>query len=252
MNLVANRLRKAPARANTRRMKVLFVLSSSNQMYSGVGRNVIEPAVRLKEEVAYEFAIDDAIERNTTIVESFCAEHGFPFHVGRGVRVPNTLDMLHEGAAELVREGDWDAIECVSWANAATNGAVLEALEDRDLPLIYTPHYQPIWTVPMTPADAERTTRVHLEMLNRADVVFCVSPWEANEMHSQAPRRLHCEFLPDGCDFAGYRPGGLDRRPHYLFVGDFREPRKRFDRVLAAFERVLRVNPDCATERRRQ
>ena len=246
MTLVADRVAKEmPSRKKTRRMKVLFVLSSSNQMYSGVGRNVIEPAIRLKEEIAYEFAIDDETERNTRIVEDLCAEHGFRFHVGKGVHEPNALDTRLENAEELVARDDWDAIECVSWANAATNGAVLEALGDRDLPLFYTPHYQPIWTVPMTPGDAERITRVHRETLKRADLVFCDSPWESNEMQATAPEHLHCEFLPVGCDFSGYRPGGLKREPNYLFVGDFREPRKRFDRVLAAFGRVLRARPDA-------
>ena len=247
MTLIADRVAKTPARARTRgaKMKVLFILSSSNQMYSGVGRNVFEPAIRLREEIDYEFAIDDATERNTRIVEDFCAKNDFPLHLGLGIHVPNTLDILHEGAADLVKRGGWDAIECVCWANAATNGAVLEALEGRDVPLIYTPHYQPIWTVPMSDRDAENVSRVHLEMLRRASVVFCDSPWEFHELKSQAPEQLHCEYLPVGCDFAGYRPGGLERSPQYLFIGDLREPRKRFDRVLAAFELVLRARPDA-------
>lgn len=247
MTSVADRTDKKRSLAKSRRstMKVLFVLSSSNQMYSGVGRNVFEPAIRLREEIAYEFAVDDANERNAGLVRDFGARHGFPVHLGRARRAADTLDTVHEGIAELVAREDWDAIECVCWANAATNGALLEALEGRDRPLFYTPHYQPIWTVPMSERDAANVVRVHSATLNRASVVFCDSPWERREMSAQAPDQLHCEYLPVGCDFAGYRAGSIRRSPRYLFIGDLREPRKRFDRALAAFERVARARPDA-------
>jgi len=96
----------------------------------------------------------------------------------------------------------------------------------------------------MTSVRATYTEAVHTRVLKRADVVFCVSAWERRELQDQAGQRGHCVFLPNGCDVADFRPGLLQRRPQLLFVGDLVEPRKRADRHLRVFARLLEHRPE--------
>ncbi len=231
---LANRPRKD-------RMRVLCVLSSSNQMYSGIGRNVFELARRTNDRMDLEFAIDDGVPKNTELVQRFGREWDMPVHVGRGVPVPRSLDMMNDDLPSLLEQDRWDLVECLCWANAATNDRLLGSLGD--VPLSYTPHDQPLWTVPMNPEQAEFTRDVHLRVLRRADIVLCDSPHETRALQALVPDRDHCTYVPIGCDFHAFRPGALARREQILFVGDLAEPRKRFDRVLQIFERLIRERP---------
>jgi glycosyltransferase involved in cell wall biosynthesis len=223
------------------RMRVLCVLSSSNQMYSGIGRNVFELSARLADRVEYTFAVDDRTPRNADLVARFGREHGFAVHVGRGRAVPEALDAGNEDLPALLRQSRFDAIECLCWANAATNDALLR--EAGEAVLAYTPHHQPSWTVPMSPFQAAYTEEVHHRVVRRADIVFCDSPWERAELQALAPHLGHCRYLPLGCDFSRFRPGTAERREQLLFVGDLAEPRKRFDRALELLGGLLRSRP---------
>jgi glycosyltransferase involved in cell wall biosynthesis len=225
------------------RMRVLCVLSSSNQLYSGIGRALFEPAARLEGRIAYEFAIDDGNERNLEPLIRFCEQHHCPLYLGRGRRVPGALDTFNADLPGLLRQGSWDAIECLSWANAATNAAVLDALALDETALCYTPHHQPSWTVPMSPEEAAWTESVHQRMLRRADLVLCDSPWERRQLQRFAPDLENRVYLPLGCHFDAFRPGPWPRREQLLFVGDMAEPRKRFDRVMAVFAGLLARRP---------
>ena len=225
------------------RMRVLSVLSSSNQMYSGIGRNVFELADRMRGRVAMEFAVDDLEPRNLDLVRRFAAERGMPVHVGRGVAVADALDHRNLDLPGLVAEARWDLVECLCWANAATNDDLLDALGDR-VPLAYTPHHQPSWTVPMDATQQARTEAVHRRTTRRADLVLCDSPWERDQLQPWSPGMGNCRVLRLGVDFARYRPGPVDRPPRVLFIGDLAEPRKRFDRVVAVFEVLLARWPE--------
>lgn len=224
------------------RMRVLCVLSSSNQLYSGIGRNLFEAAARLADRIEYEFAIDDQIARNVDCLRQFAGPRGMPVHAGRGRSVPEALDRRNDDLPALLRQGRWDVIECLCFANAATNADVLEHVGAATL--AYTPHDQPTWTVPMTPEQAEFLESVHRRVLNRADVVLCDTPHERRQLQRLEPGRNHCTHVPIGCDFRSFRPGGLRRKDQLLFVGDLAEPRKRFDRVLAVFARLIRRRPE--------
>jgi glycosyltransferase involved in cell wall biosynthesis len=223
-------------------MRVLSVLSSSNQMYSGIGRAIFELTARLVERVDFQIAIDDRYPRNLELVLAFAREHGITAHVGRGVDCPRSLDTFSAGLPRLLRRDDWDLVETVCWANSATNAAVLRDLGDRAL--AYTGHYQPPWTAMMTPEVAARADDIHHRMARRADAVLCVSPWERSVVQAQTHGRNNCHHVANGVNGARYRPGPADRKPHLLFVGDLAEPRKRFDRVLALFPRLLATWPD--------
>jgi glycosyltransferase involved in cell wall biosynthesis len=223
------------------KLKLLHVLSSVSQLYSGIGRNLFELTLGMTDRVTFEFAIDDYCERNVNHLLSFCEKHGFRVHVGTARIQPESLDSLNSDLPRLLARGQWDVIECLCWANSGTNAAVLEGAGNAVL--AYTPHTQPIWTVPMTEAQAANTSAVHHRVLQRADVVFCDSAWERRQLQDQAGQHGPCVFLPIGCHFEDFRPGPLERRPQLLFVGDLAEPRKRIDRVSAVFARLLQRRP---------
>jgi glycosyltransferase involved in cell wall biosynthesis len=225
----------------TPRMRVLSVLSSSNQMYSGIGRAVFELTDRLQDRVQFEFAIDDLDERNLSLLRSFADPRGIPVHIGEGRKRSESLDNGNDGLSELARANRWDAVECVCWANADTNEAVLNGLGD--VPLIFTPHHQPAWSVPMTGQQAALTDAAYRAVVQRADLVLCDSPWERREVAKMAPVRNNTAFLPLGCDFDSFLAGGLTRKDQILFVGDLSEPRKRFDRVIALWRRLRADRP---------
>lgn len=231
----------APSATGAPRMRVLSVISSSNQMYSGIGRNLFELARRMTGRVAYEFAIDDGTSRNTDLVVDFAREIGAPVHVGRATREPLALDAGNADLPALLERGQWDAIECVCFANTATNAAVLEGLGSRLL--YYTPHDQPLWTVPMSVEQESHVAAVHRRMVRSADVVLCDSRVERANLQALAPDRNNAYFVPLGCDFAQFRPDSKPRREQLLFVGDLVEHRKRFDRVLAALGVLLPRRP---------
>ena len=225
----------------TRRIRVLSVLSSSNQMYSGIGRAVFELAERLQDRVEFEFAIDDLDERNLALVCSFANSRGIPLHIGKGRKRAEALDNGNEGLPSLLRSNRWDAVECVCWANADTNEAVLNGLGD--VPLIFTPHHQPSWSVPMNGPQAGFTDACYRSVIRRADLVLCDSPWERREVAKMAPDLDNTTYLPLGCDFDSFRAGSITRKDQLLFVGDLSEPRKRFDRVVALIRRLRADRP---------
>jgi glycosyltransferase involved in cell wall biosynthesis len=224
------------------RMRVLSVLSSSNQMYSGIGRAVFELTARLKERVDFEIAIDDLYPKNLDLVVAFGQRHGIPVHVGLGRTSPGSLDSFSATLGDQLRRDDWDLVEALCWANSATNRVVLEEIGDRAL--VYTGHFQPLWTVPMSAEVAHNTEDIHHRMARRADAVLCVSPWERQVVQAQTHGRNNCVYVANGCDGRDDRPGPSSRKPHLLFVGDLAEPRKRFDRVLAILPRILQRWPE--------
>ena len=125
----------------TPRMRVLTVLSSSNQMYSGIGRAVFELSDRLQDRVEFEFAIDDLDARNLDLVRDFAEARGIPVHVGRGRKRPEALDNGNEELAALLRRGDgtrWNAS-----AGPTPTRTRPSWRASGDAALIFTPHHQP-------------------------------------------------------------------------------------------------------------
>ncbi|CAN5914106.1 hypothetical protein BH23PLA1_BH23PLA1_07700 [soil metagenome] len=227
---------------DSNRMRVLCAIPSTNQMYSGVGRALRELSARMVGRVDLEFAVDDLNPRNLGLLQAFAVEHGMRVHVGRHRLDPSSCDPVNEALPGVMAQRRWDAIELIGFANAATGDAVLEGVGNALL--CYTPHDQPLWTVPMSAEQASRTAEVHRRVVQRADVVLADSPHERRQLQALAPGRNHCNFLPLGCDFDAFTPGPIDRPPRFLFVGDLNEIRKRFDRVLGVFSRLRETRPD--------
>jgi glycosyltransferase involved in cell wall biosynthesis len=231
-----------PSPAKARRLRVLSVVSSSNQLYSGIGRALFAQARWLSPRVEFTFAIDDANARNRDLLIAFGREIGAEVCVGAGIRHPLGLDVGNAELADLLSGRDWDLVEALCFANTTTNATLLEHLGDQ--PLVYTPHNQPLWTVPMSAEQARHVADVHRRMVERSDAVLCDSREERSALQALVPERPNVFYLPLGCDFATLQPGQAERPPHLLFVGDLVEPRKRFDRAIAAFARVWQSRPE--------
>ena len=224
------------------RMRILSVLSSSNQMDLGIGRTVFELSDRLRDRVQFEFAIDDGDERNLNIVKRFAEPRGLTVHVGRGRKRDESWDNGNEDLEELLGRGEWDAVECTYWGNSDTNETVLQNVGATTL--IYTPHEQPAWTLPMGPIPAKNTERIHNEVVRRADVILCDSIHERSQIQARALGRNSAAFVPLGCDFRSFKAGNKERKQQLVFVGDPAEPRKRFDRVIGLFESLHAARPE--------
>jgi glycosyltransferase involved in cell wall biosynthesis len=219
------------------KLRVLSVLSSSNQMYSGIGRAFFELTARLKERVDFEIVIDDLHPKHTDLVLAFGRRHEIPVHVGPAMTSSRSLDSVSATLPIQLRRTVWDLVETLCWANSATNEVVLREIGNRAL--VYTGHYQPLWTVPMHPEVSYKTDDIHHRLARRADAVLCDSPWERRVVQAQTHGRNNCYFVALGVNCDEYRPGPLARKPQLLFVGDLVEPRKRFDRVLAILPGIL-------------
>lgn len=224
------------------RMRVLSVVSSSNQLYSGIGRALFALSSRLADRVAYTFTIDDLNPDSVDRLRAFADQYGFEVVVGRGAYRVDAPDHGNADLAALLGERGWDAVETLCWANAFTNDTVLGALGSATL--VHTPHDQPTWTIPMEPARAVFTEAVHRAVVERADLVLCDTPWERAQVRRLAPRRNNTAFLPLGFDSGQFCAGGAERLKQLVFVGDLAEPRKRFDRVVEVMRRVEADHPD--------
>jgi FkbM family methyltransferase len=235
----ANRAARAARHDGSPAPRVLFAVSSGSQLYSGIGRSIFEVTKRLAGQIEYEFAIDDGDSRNVELLERFCDDHKIPLHIGQAGEERG--DRGNKSLAALLQRGGWDAVECASFASSATNGTVLDHVPVT--PILYTPHYQPTWTIPVTLQWGQKIERAHGEMLRRAALVACDSPWEWFMSRAVAGPNVDCAFLPLGFNIADFTPGGRDRRPYLLFVGDLIEKRKRFPLILDVFAEILRHRP---------
>lgn len=233
-----------PTPSRPDRMRVLVAIPTTNQMYSGIGRAIVELSRRLHDRVEFTFALDDRDPRTLRRVWEFTAPLDIPMIVGPHRFLPDCVEPFNERLPDLVSSNHWDVIELVGFANAATGRAVLERINDRTA-LCYTPHDQPLWTVPMSPEQESNVASVHSQVIVRSDLVLADSPAERESLQRLAPGRLNCVSLPLGCDFDAFEAGSVERPPQLLFVGDLAEIRKRFDRVLDVFSHVLTRWPDA-------
>jgi glycosyltransferase involved in cell wall biosynthesis len=224
-------------------MKVLVAIPTTNQMYSGIGRAIVELTRRMSPRVEFTFALDDRDPRSLHRVWDLASPIGAPVLIGPHRFEPDCVEPRNDRLPEMIRGDRWDAVELVGFANAATGRAVLDHLDDRTV-LCYTPHDQPLWTVPMSPEQQANVASIHRRVIGRADLVLADSEAERRSLQRLAPGLLNCETLPLGCDFEAFDPGPPDRPPQLLFVGDLAEIRKRFDRVIGVFSRILRKWPD--------
>jgi glycosyltransferase involved in cell wall biosynthesis len=223
------------------KLKDLIVLSSSCQMYSGTETAVFDWIRVCRPAIDFTILMDVQESKNFEIAARYAKDLGVQFLPSAPKPTPGCPDAGVLDVARVIRSQEWDCIESVSWANAATN---LEILANRVLPtrLVFTPHTQPLWTLPA----AHRlflVAPILQAMLRVSDCVFLDSPIElegVTEDHQLGGRAV---FVPLGVNTTTfcYRPVEIQ---HKIFcAADFRERRKRADLLLAAFAEARKRDP---------
>ena len=225
-----------------RRKKGLLVLTSSNQMFSGTGTYVFDWLRLAGSTIEFSVVMDTADSRNAVLTAEFCRAEGIHFIPMAPNPSPGCPDHGVRGVARLLRSGSFDFVECLSWANAATNQEVLSALTN-DQVLIFTPQTQPLWTL----QDHENhymVMPVLQRMLDRADAILLLASNELNDLNPSGNLQRRCVDMPHGVDCGVYRYSGDNRRRSLLTIGDFGEVRKRADLLLSAFAAAASADPD--------
>jgi glycosyltransferase involved in cell wall biosynthesis len=216
----------------------LVVICSSNQLYSGTGTALFEWIRYAKERFHFGLLMDCDDKKNFDIGRAFCTDNGIEFFTEVPARKWGACDPGVARIAHHLRSGRWPYVEIVSWANAATNIDVVSSIP-YETKLIFTPHAQPIWTLPGSDDHflVEPVLRLCLE---RADLVCCDSPAEVTTLREKVPA-VRAVSLPIGVDDAKYTlvPDGR-RQEQVLMVCDCIEHRKRVDLAVAAVERAMR------------
>lgn len=220
----------------------LLVVASSCQMYSGTGTAIFDWIRYAKNRFRFHVVMDVENDANFMLTRQFCVENGIAFTPSRGLPLAGCIDSGVHEVNTLLGSSEFDFVECVSWANAATNLSVLESRK-QDSKLIFVPHSQPLWTLPeperyfMVPFAFEKT-------LAAADYVFIDSPAEMKLDAFKAAREGSVHFVPLGvaAEFR-YTPGIPVEPTQILCVCDCREQRKRIDLLLKVFARIHASNP---------
>jgi glycosyltransferase involved in cell wall biosynthesis len=218
----------------------LIVICSSNQLYSGTGTALFEWIRYAKDSFRFGLLMDCDDKRNFDLGKKFCADNGIEFFCEVPARKFGACDPGVARIAHYLKSGRWPFVEIISWANAATNVDVVTSIPP-ETKLIFTPHTQPVWTIP----GGERHHLIEPTLrlcLDRADLVCCDSPAEVTSLlqkHSAA--RAIC--LPIGVDDRKYALSfEAGKNGQILTVCDCVEHRKRVDLAIEAVERTTRAH----------
>ena len=220
----------------------LLVIASSCQMYSGTGTAIFDWVRYAKNRFRFHIIMDVENDANFTMVQQFCAEHGVSFTPARGLAIAGCIDSGINEINALLESTEFDFIECVSWANAATNISVLQS-QRGNAKLIFVPHSQPQWTLP----DPQRYFMVPIafeQMLRAANYIFVDSPTETKldafkMVHQESVHFVPLGVAPEFC----HAPTIQVKQTQILCICDCTEQRKRIDLLLDVFARTLVWNP---------
>jgi glycosyltransferase involved in cell wall biosynthesis len=222
----------------------LFVVPSTCQMYSGTGKVIFDWIIYAKDYFDFEFIMDDENLENFLITERFCERNQIPMHRSQTYSFMGCIDPGVALTYEVIKSKKWDFIECVSWANAATNLQILSCIA-QDTHLIYTPHTQPVWTIP----DHEHhflTEIAFKKTLNRANHIFVDSEYEGKILKELVKESGKIVMAHIGVSLhnEGINHSEDKTKPQVLSIFDFREQRKRLDLLFKTIENTSIISPD--------
>lgn len=222
--------------------KYLIVVPSSCQMYSGTGTAIFDWVRFAKNDFDFSILIDNDVPENARIVAEFCASELVNLLSGTHHFLPGCVDVVIREIPIVVMSHPFSVVECVSWANSGNNMSVLAAISDETC-LVYTPHTQPLWTVPAG-SQLACVVPVFREMASRADAIFLDSETERQSPLFDGLDSGNCHVVPLGVDTDRFR-ARVRRKPfQVLSVCDFHEIRKRVDLLISTFIALNEVQPD--------
>lgn len=218
-----------------RRPSYLVIIASSCQMYSGTGTAIFDWMRYAKDDFEFSILMDTENELNYRITKDFAEGQDIKLYPSRALALPGCIDTGVRAVGQHLQSHHYDYIECLSWANGSTNFYVLASKGERTK-LIFTPHSQPMWTLP----DHERyfmTPKIFSDTLRAADFVFIDSSEESKLPEFQGMDMRHVHSVPLGVDTDLYKPGtkSTDAK-QILCICDCRETRKGVGALLAAFK----------------
>jgi glycosyltransferase involved in cell wall biosynthesis len=219
----------------------LFVLTSSCQMYSGTGCAIFDWIRYSKDTFRFSILMDVQNQLSVDLTAKFCHEFDVPLHLSMPLRMPGCPDSGVSNTALHLKQHRYDFIECVSWANSATNMGVLNAKPPATR-LVFTPHSQPMWTVG-SPTQYFLTSRIFRKMIRSADAVFIDSPSELDLPEFSKTNSGNIHFVPLGIDITRFDDAGIHAPHRIVCICDCRESRKRVDLLLTAFSKAHEKNP---------
>ncbi len=224
-----------------RQPTALVVVSSANQLYSGIGTVLFDWMRFAQHAIEFRLLIDTADFRNVGPALRFCESTGIELLLSAPNPTPGCPDHGVRDVARIMGSRPWDLVECHSWANAATNLDVLSSLRPGTR-LIFTPYTQPIWTLP----DWQQyfmVLPVFRRTLETADSTILLSPIELDDWDVDERIMRRALFIPGGVDTTTFSHADMPVTRNVLCVCDFAEPRKRVDLLFAAVATAAQHDP---------
>ena len=211
-------------------------------MYSGTGTAIFDWIRFASAKFSFSVLIDSEYKVNLDATSEFCRNFGIPLYVSTPCHMPGCPDSGVSGIARHLQRFTYDVVECVSWANASTNLAVLSAMRP-GTKLVFTPHSQPQWTLG-SESRYFMVQQVFARMVRSSDAVFIDSVAEQALPAFAGADESTIHHVPLGVDTSRFAFAGSNQPNLLTCVCDCREPRKRVDLLLAAFGLAIRQNPN--------
>jgi glycosyltransferase involved in cell wall biosynthesis len=221
---------------------VPVIITSSCQLYSGTGTTMFDWIAFARDRLDFHLLIDTADLRNANLAAKFCQTMGINLLLSSANVTPGCPDFGVREVARVMRSRQWHLVECYSWANSATNLDVLNSIPD-DVPLLFTPIYQPSWTIP----GHERFFMLDYvlnETIARANAVVTLSPNELESLSLDDNLRSRLVYIPAGVDIREFCLAPIQTCHTIFSISDFTEQRKRVDLLFAGFAAALERDPD--------
>lgn len=225
------------------KLTYLFIIPSSVQMYSGTGR-VIKDWIRNTREI-FDFYIlmDVGNVENYRITKQICESYGVKLITGIPTIIPGCNDFMIENINSVCDSLQFDYIEIVSWANAATNLAAVLSLPKKS-EIIFTPHYQPINSIP----NYHKYFSIEPffeEIIQRVNYIFADSPWERDFFIGKGVPEERVHYIPLGVSSIFTNFDIVKEKNNHskvINVSDWREIRKRNELLVETLKKVFIKN----------
>lgn len=221
------------------KLSYLYIIPSSVQMYSGTGIVIKDWIRNTKEIFDFYILMDVGNVENYRITKQICEEYNIKLITGIPNIIPGCIDFMIENIYSVCKSFQFDFIEVVSWANAATNLATILSLPKQS-EIIFTPHYQPINSIP-NHQNYFSIEPFFEEIIQSVNHIFADSPWERDFFVRKGVAEERVHYVPLGVNsiFTDFDIEKKKRNPSKVInVSDWREIRKRNELLVETLKKV--------------
>ena len=211
-------------------------------MYSGTGTAIFDWIKYAQGYFNFSVIMDTENKKNYELTRNFCNQYSLHFFPSRPFKLPGCIDSGLRDLESLLITHYFDFIECVSWANAATNLSVLSSRNRSKL--VFTPHTQPLWTIP-NPEQYWMIPSVLQKIVKEADFIFADSELEMKSETLALAKPNACHHIPLGVADEFKYSSYFKPKNQIVCICDCREKRKRIDLLLQSFKEILKHKPSA-------